>query len=172
MCAADAVTELRKRSSPETDHEYMAWRGHEQQKRHHLAGISGNQGVRIIQVHGALDRANGKEQVSRSAVVNHEWTAERPLAQALELLVSEALRRLDEPQGSGLEHKRARQFDELWLVIITRVIAHLLKLSSQLCVRGGVRCKSRTATRITIHAISNINDWLHFGPVQSTRRPP
>jgi hypothetical protein len=45
-------------------------------------------------------------------------------------------------------------------------------LSGRLRGDDGVPRMSRRTTRITFYAVLNIKDWLHFGPVQSTRQPP
>jgi hypothetical protein len=51
-------------------------------------------------------------------VVDHKRLPQRALAQPIEFLDAEALRRLNESQGSWLKREWARELEQPWLAIV------------------------------------------------------
>ncbi len=85
-----AIAELRERTAAQANHEHMARRGQEQQECHHLARIGRNRRMRIRPGASSSACCDGEEEAARLAVIDDERTAQRSLAQLLELRAAES----------------------------------------------------------------------------------
>ncbi len=78
-----AVAKLDEGAATETDHEDVSRCAVEQQERHHLLGVRGDEDVGLLEPHRALDGSQVEVEVPRSGRVENERAADLSPAQPL-----------------------------------------------------------------------------------------
>src|SRR5713226_9355449 len=104
-----AMAELHERAAAQTDHEDVARCAIEQQKRHHLLGVRGDQRSGILESHRALDCLQIEVQVSHSGTVKHEGAGYLSPTQLLHELCAGAFVRLKYTHRSWRKREGTRE---------------------------------------------------------------